>query len=31
MLDVQAVGLGGVLEFLVVVIPVVADVLDLRL
>ena len=29
MLDVQAVGLGGVLEFLVVVIPVVADVLDL--
>ena len=28
-LDVQAVGLGGVLEFLVVVIPVVADVLDL--
>ena len=29
MLDVQAVGLGGVLEFLVVVIPVVADILDL--
>ena len=29
MLDVQAVGLSGVLEFLVVVIPVVADVLDL--
>ena len=29
MLDVQAVDLGGVLEFLVVVIPVVADVLDL--
>ena len=29
MLDVEAVGLGGVLEFLVVVIPVVADVLDL--
>ena len=29
MLDVQAVGLRGFLEFLVVVVPVVADVLDL--
>ena len=29
MLDVQAVGLGGFFEFLVVVVPVVADVLDL--
>ena len=29
MLDVQAVGLGSFLEFLVVVVPVVADVLDL--
>lgn len=29
MLDVQAVGFGGFLEFLIVVVPVVADVLDL--
>ena len=29
MLDVQAMGFGGFLEFLVVVVPVVADVLDL--